>query len=107
MRHALPIRMPARLVRTERLTLVPPGKENLPDLIRLKADPRVFELMLHGVRTPERTREELEDDIEFWAVRGYGTWCVYLTETGEFLGVARLMERPDGRGGGGGLPPPP
>jgi len=94
--HAVP--MPGRLVRTARLTLVPPGRENLPDLIRLKADERVFELMLHGVRTPERTKEELEDDIEFWEVRGYGTWCVYLTETGEFLGIAGLMERPDGRG---------
>ncbi len=98
MGYAPPIPLTARLARTERLTLVPPGKENLPDLIRLKADPRVFELMLHGVRTPERTREELEDDIEFWAVRGYGTWCVYLTATGEFLGIAGLMERPDGRG---------
>jgi len=98
MRHALPIPMPGRLVRTERLTLVPPGKENLPDLIRLKSDPRVFELMLHGVRSEARTRDELEDDIEFWQVRGYGTWCVWLTETGEFLGIAGLMERPDGRG---------
>ena len=81
MRHALPIPMPGRLVRTERLTLVPPGKENLPDLIRLKTDPRVFELMLHGVRSEDRVRDELEDDIEFWRVRGYGTWCVWLTET--------------------------
>ena len=94
--HMVPL--PGRLVRTARLTLVPPGKENLPDLIRLKADERVFELMLHGTRSPERTRDELEDDIEFWQVRGYGTWCVYLTETGEFLGIAGLMERPDGRG---------
>ncbi|RAI57301.1 GNAT family N-acetyltransferase [Roseicella frigidaeris] len=98
MRLAPPVPMPGRLVRTPRLTLVPPGKENLPDLIRLKSDPRVFELMLHGTRSEERTREELEDDIEFWQVRGYGTWCVYLTGTGEFLGIAGLMERPDGRG---------
>ena len=90
--------MPGRLVRTPRLTLIPPGKENLPDLIRLKSDPRVFELMLHGVRNEARTRDELDDDIEFWQVRGYGTWCVFLTETGEFLGIAGLMERPDGRG---------
>ncbi len=98
MHFARPVPMPGRLVRTARLTLIPPGKENLPDLIRLKGDPRVFELMLHGVRSPERTRDELDDDIEFWQVRGYGTWCVFLTETGEFLGIAGLMERPDGRG---------
>ena len=98
MRLAPTVPMPGRLVRTDRLTLVPPGKENLPDLIRLKADTRVFELMLHGVRSEARTRDELEDDIEFWRVRGYGTWCVYETATGEFLGIAGLMERPDGRG---------
>jgi len=70
----------------------------LADLTRLKADERVFGDMLHGVRTPARTREELEDDIAFWQVRGYGTWCVFLREAGEFLGIAGLMERPDGRG---------
>jgi RimJ/RimL family protein N-acetyltransferase len=88
----------SRVVRTPRLTLLPVGKENLPDLIPLKAAPEVFGLMLHGVRTPERTREELEDDIDFWAVRGYGTWAVHRTEDGEFLGIVGLMERPDGRG---------
>jgi RimJ/RimL family protein N-acetyltransferase len=98
MHLAHPVPLPARLVRTPRLTLTPPGKEMLPDLVRLKGDARVFDLMLHGVRSPERVREELEDDIEFWEVRGYGTWCVFLTETGEFLGIAGLMERPDGRG---------
>ncbi|HYF09114.1 MAG TPA: GNAT family N-acetyltransferase [Acetobacteraceae bacterium] len=88
----------SRILRTERLTLLPPGLENLPDLVRLKADERVFGFMLHGVRAPERTREELEDDIDFWEVRGYGTWCVHETATGEFLGICGLMERSDGRG---------
>lgn len=83
---------------TARLSLLPPGAEHLPDLVRLKADPRVFGPMLHGVRTPERTRQELEDDIEFWLVRGYGIWSVFERESGEFLGIAGLMERPDGRG---------
>lgn len=88
----------SRILRTERLTLLPPGLENLPDLIRLKADERVFGFMLHGVRNAARTREELEDDIDFWEVRGYGTWCVYETGTGDFLGICGFMERPDGRG---------
>lgn len=87
-----------RTITTARLSLLPPGLEHLPDLIRLKADERVFGLMLHGVRTPERTREELEDDIDFWRVRGYGTWSVFERGTGDFLGIAGLMERPDGRG---------
>jgi len=88
----------SRIVNTERLMMIPPGKENLPDLARLKADERVFGWMLHGTRTPERTAEELEDDIDFWEVRGYGTWCVFERGTGDFLGICGFMERPDGRG---------
>ena len=97
MHHAAHLALP-RVVRTPRLTLLPVGRENLPDLVRLKSDPAVFDAMLHGVRTPERAREELLDDIDFWAVRGYGTWAVHLTEDGRFLGICGLMERPDGRG---------
>jgi RimJ/RimL family protein N-acetyltransferase len=87
-----------RTLTTARLSLLPPGREHLPDLIRLKTDERVFGFMLHGTRSPERTKEELEDDMEFWLVRGYGTWSVFERATGEFLGIAGLMERPDGRG---------
>jgi RimJ/RimL family protein N-acetyltransferase len=87
-----------RTITTARLSLLPPSPEHLEDLIRLKADEGAFGLMLHGTRTPERAREELEDDIEFWRVRGYGTWSVFERGTGEFLGIAGLMERPDGRG---------
>jgi len=88
----------SRIVSTERLMMIPPGKENLADLQRLKADERVFGWMLHGTRTPQRTAEELEDDADFWEVRGYGTWCVFERESGDFLGICGFMERPDGRG---------
>ena len=87
-----------RSITTPRLSLLPPGPEHLPDLIRLKADEAVFGYMLHGTRTPERTREELEDDMDFWQVRGYGTWSVFERGTGDFLGICGFMERPDGRG---------
>ena len=87
-----------RSITTSRLSMLPPGPEHLDDLIRLKADERVFGFMLHGVRNASRTAEELEDDIDFWQVRGYGTWSVFLRETGDFLGLCGLMERPDGRG---------
>ncbi|WP_246522954.1 GNAT family N-acetyltransferase [Neoroseomonas eburnea] len=93
----IPLRS-ARIVTTERLMMIPPGKENLPDLIRLKGDERVFGWMLHGVRSAERAAEELEDDSDFWEVRGYGTWCVFERESGAFLGICGFMERPDGRG---------
>ena len=85
-------------ITTARLSLRPVAREHLAELIRLKADPRVFSFMLHGVRSAERAREELEDDIEFWLVRGYGTWSVFERGTGDFLGICGFMERPDGRG---------
>ncbi len=87
-----------RTLHTPRLSLLPPGPEHLDELIRLKSDERVFGFMLHGTRSAERTREELEDDMEFWLVRGYGTWSVFERATGDFLGICGLMERPDGRG---------
>jgi len=93
-----PILAAPRTLRTARLSLLPPALEHLDDIIRLKADEAAFGLMLHGTRTPGRAREELEDDIEFWLVRGYGTWSVFEQGTGAFLGLCGLMERPDGRG---------
>jgi RimJ/RimL family protein N-acetyltransferase len=97
--HALPQIVAApRGITTPRLSLRPVGPGHLADLVRLKADPEVFGPMLHGVRTPERTREELEDDIEFWLVRGYGMWAVFERDSGRFLGLCGFMERPDGRG---------
>ena len=87
-----------RGITTARLSMLPPGPEHLDELVRLKADERVFGFMMHGVRTPARTAEELEDDMDFWQVRGYGAWSIFLRETGEFLGITGLMERSDGRG---------
>lgn len=88
---------PAWVVRTARLVLRPVGWGDLPQLQLLKADPRVFAVMLGGVRLPERTAEELAADVAFWGARGYGIWAV--RDSGErFLGIAGLMERPDGLG---------
>ena len=95
---ASPLVASPRGITTARLSLRPVAPEHLDDLIRLKADARVFGTMLHGVRTPLRAREEAEDDAEFWLVRGYGIWSVFERGTGDFLGIAGLMERPDGRG---------
>jgi RimJ/RimL family protein N-acetyltransferase len=67
-------------------------------LIALKADPRVFGAMLSGVRSAAQSREELEDDIDYWKACGHGTWAVASREHAEFLGITGLAARPDGRG---------
>ena len=90
---------PSWVVRTGRLTLVPVSGADLADLQALKADPRVFALMLGGVRSPNQTQAELAADIAFWGARGFGIWAIRdASPARAFLGITGLMDRPDGRG---------
>ena len=78
--------------------LTPVASSDLADLQAIKADPRVFAIMLGGVRSPMRTVEELAEDIAFWGRHGCGMWSVRQGQTGRFLGLTGFMERQDGRG---------
>ncbi len=91
---------PAWCRTTARLRLRPTGPGDLADLIRLKADPRVFAVMLGGVRTPAETARELALDIAAWGRFGVGLWSVRDRRDGGFLGLAGISPRPDGRGMG-------
>ncbi len=71
---------------------------DLPDLIRLKGDPRSFAAMLGGVRSAFRTAEELADEMALWGRRGFGMWTLRELKDDSFVGIAGLMERADGRG---------
>ena len=64
----------------------------------LKADPRVYAVMLGGVRNACEVAEELAADIAFWGRHGVGMWSVRAAESGRFLGTVGLHLRPDGRG---------
>lgn len=87
----------AWVVTTARLKMVPVGHRDLPDLLRLKGDPRAFAMMLGGVRGPVKVAEELAQDIQDWGRFGYGMWAVRALR-GKFLGLTGLMHRTDGRG---------
>ena len=63
---------PVWQVRTGRLDLRPVAGSDLPDLLALKADPRVFALMLGGVRDALRTAAELAEDQQLWGAHGIG-----------------------------------
>jgi RimJ/RimL family protein N-acetyltransferase len=89
---------PVWIVRTARLVLTPVGGVDLPELRALKADPRVFAIMLGGVRTPVRSAEELADDVVAWGANGFGMWAVRERAGGGFVGITGLEWRPDGRG---------
>jgi RimJ/RimL family protein N-acetyltransferase len=94
-------------LRTARLLLTPVSGADLADLIAIKADPRVFAVMLGGVRTPTQTQEELARDVAAWGADGFGIWAVREVgsgapglnrQGGRFVGITGLERRPDGRG---------
>ena len=87
---------PLWVLRTARLVLTPVNGTDLADLVAIKADPRVFAIMLGGVRSARQAAEELAADIACWAADGFGTWVI--REQGQFLGITGLEPRPDGRG---------
>jgi RimJ/RimL family protein N-acetyltransferase len=99
-----------RTLLTARLILTPVGGADLADLRALKADPRVFAVMLGGVRSWAQTADELARDVRLWGARGYGIWAVRERPVreqdpreptgGAFLGITGLQDRPDGRGVG-------
>jgi RimJ/RimL family protein N-acetyltransferase len=89
---------PTWSIQTGRLTLQPVWGADLRELEALKADPRVFAVMLGGVRSPAQTAEELAADIAFWGRHGFGMWTVRESAGGKFAGLVGILERPDGRG---------
>ena len=89
---------PLWIVRTPRLVLTPVGGADLADLRAIKADPRVFAIMLGGVRSWQQTAEELAEDVVGWGANGFGMWSIRTVENGHFAGITGLERRPDGRG---------
>ena len=87
---------PTWTIRTGRLVLAPVNGADLPELQAIKADPRVFAIMLGGVRSPRQTAEELADDVRAWGRNGFGIWSI--REGRRFVGITGLEARPDGRG---------
>jgi RimJ/RimL family protein N-acetyltransferase len=96
-----PAMNPLWILRTARLLLTPVGGADLPDLCVIKSDPRVFAIMLGGVRSAVQSAEELAEDVVAWGANGFGIWAI--RELGEsdrttFVGITGLELRPDGRG---------
>lgn len=89
---------PFQTLRTGRLVLTPVGGSDLADLRAIKADPRVFAIMLGGVRNAAETAEDLARDVVAWGAQGYGIWAVRETANGRFVGITGLQARTDNRG---------
>ena len=90
--------IPFRTLRTPRLVLTPVGGADLSDLRAIKADPRVFAIMLGGVRNAAQTGDDLARDVIAWGAKGYGIWAVRDLADHRFLGITGLEDRSDQRG---------
>jgi RimJ/RimL family protein N-acetyltransferase len=90
--------MSTTILHTGRLVLAPVGGGDLPDLQAIKADPRVFAIMLGGVRSPAQAAAELADDVVAWGANGFGIWSIREAAGEKFVGITGLERRPDGRG---------
>ncbi len=88
---------PSWTIHTGRLILTPVGWQDMGELCALKADPRVYAMMLGGVRTSVQVAAELAEDNQFWARHGAGMWTVR-TLDGAMAGLTGVHERVDGRG---------
>jgi RimJ/RimL family protein N-acetyltransferase len=91
---------PFQTLRTGRLVLTPVGGADLPDLRAIKSDPRVFAVMLGGVRNAAETADDLARDVAAWAIHGYGLWTIREAANGRFVGLTGLQNRPDRLGVG-------
>jgi len=92
---------PGWTLRTGRLMLTPIGGADLPAFRALAGDPRVFAVMLGGVRDAVRAGDDLARFVIAWGRCGYGIWAIHeLDAHARFVGVVGLEDRPDGRGTG-------
>jgi RimJ/RimL family protein N-acetyltransferase len=89
---------PFHTLRTGRLVLTPVGGGDLADLRAIKADPRVFAIMMGGVRNADQTAEDLARDVIAWGALGYGIWAVREAANHRLVGITGLQARTDNRG---------
>lgn len=80
------------------MILRPVSGADATEIAALKADPRAYAMMLGGVRSYEQANDELAADVRAWGAHGIGLWSARDRETGEFYGIAGIMQRADGRG---------
>jgi RimJ/RimL family protein N-acetyltransferase len=77
-------------LRTPRLLLARIGEDDLADLCRLYADPRVM-ATLGGLRGEAETAQQIRDFGAHWDRHGFGPWTLREPETRRFLGRGGLL----------------
>ena len=89
---------PALELQTPRLRLRALRTSDLDTVLALRTDPAAMERMLEGVQDRAAALETLRTFEGLWEARGVGMFGVFERDSGEFVGEAGLMLRPDGLG---------
>jgi [ribosomal protein S5]-alanine N-acetyltransferase len=76
---------------TPRLTATPLAADDLDILYTMHRDPVVM-ATLGGVRTDERTREYLAENLAHWSRNGFGLWMFRDRATGAFVGRGGIRQ---------------
>jgi RimJ/RimL family protein N-acetyltransferase len=90
---------------TERLTMVPHGLDDFPEMMAMWADPAVVRLLGGIPSNEEDCWARLLRYTGNWALLGYGFWCVRRRDTGAYIGdIGFLQARRTGVAGFDGDP---
>jgi [ribosomal protein S5]-alanine N-acetyltransferase len=82
------------MLETPRLLLTEIGPGDLDDIARLYADPEVMRFIGDGSPDGrEASAAWVDRAVNHWREHGFGTWCVRLRSTDEFMGRASLTKQ--------------
>lgn len=95
-------------IETTRLILRQFTEQDIPDFVKIYADPIGMQHMGKGAKTPAETAQSISWKMKHWQDRGYGLWCMVEKNSGIVLGhcgvawlefmneveVAYLVDRP-------------
>jgi ribosomal-protein-alanine N-acetyltransferase len=82
--HLLRVEMPHPICQTSRLVVRELTMNDLEPLTAMHLDPEVCRFI--GLRTPEQTRNVLNEWIASYHSRGFAMWAVVSRETGQLIG---------------------
>lgn len=80
-------------IETERLVLRAPGAADLPQMTRFFATERSH--MVGGPRTETECWASLVARLGHWALKGFGVWHLTEKASGNFVGWAGMIDRPE------------
>lgn len=78
------------VVETERLRIRQITNEDAEILSKILADPQVMQYSTEGVHTEEQIHDYIANCVNQYGLSDYGSWIIYNSITGEFVGVCGL-----------------